>query len=356
MIFNSKPEASGLAATVSELEGAVAARDGDRTGRAFDAMMNAVQSASDAERALAGLRLAALIPAFPPTGPRPMLAMAAGYCVERGADPAACAEPILDGVHRDLLAALEFARRWAASGGPQDELPEPDEKIIDDALLARLGDDAYEATRLALAWCWIEQWQPPALAVLCRSAEVRRRHASALVTACRDLAALNRHDLKCLAYALAVLDEEPVVVLHRPTRTGFEVRIGGIGDNFQLHTLLAHALIGGGHVPGTPPSAESVRLATDPEPARGRSEVIAAGAFELLAPDGERIWNEGLPDDIPVVQGRRLLVLDDPAYQRSWNADRFFPHLPGTVELTRVLDADETRAWYAHTSSGDGTR
>lgn len=214
----------------------------------------------------------------------------------------------------------------------------------------------YEATRLALAWCSVEEWQPPALAVLCRSAEVRRRHASAILPACRDLAALKRHDLKCLAHVLAVLDDEPLVVLHRPTGTGFEVRIGGIGDNFQLHTLLAHVLVGGGHVPGTTPSAESVRLATDPAPAQGRTRTIATGAFELLAPDGERIWNEGLPDDIPVVEGRRLLVLDEPTYQRSWNADRFFPQLPGTAELTRVLTVGETRTWFARTSPGNGIR
>ncbi|MEU3605681.1 hypothetical protein AB0E83_09540 [Streptomyces sp. NPDC035033] len=272
----------------------------------------------------------------------------AGFCVERGADPAACAQPVLDGTHRDLLDALEFARRWAA-GGTGDELPEADEEIIDDAVLARLGGEADEALRLALAWCSVERWQPAALAVLCRSAEVRRRRASALLPACRDLAALERHDLKCLAYALAVLDDEPLVVLHRPTGTGFEVRIGGIGDNFQLHTLLAHVLVGGGHVPGTAPSAESVRLATDPVPAQGRTETVATGAFELLAPDGERIWNEGLPDDIPVVAGRRLLVLDEPVYPRSWNADRFFPMLPGTAELTRVLSADEARTWFAST-------
>ncbi|MFJ1564800.1 hypothetical protein [Streptomyces erythrochromogenes] len=348
MIFKWKRKAAGLAAVVSELEESVAARDGDRTESAFAAMMAGVQSASDAEHVLAGPRLAALIPEFPATGPRPMLAMAAGYCVERGADPVACAEPILGGVHRDLLDASEFARRWTATG--EDELPEPDTKIIDDALLARLGGDTHEALQLALAWCAVEEWQPPALAVLCRSAEVRRRDTSALLSACRDLAALERHDLKCLAYALAVLDDEPLVVLHRPTGTGFEIRIGGIGDNFQLHTLLAHVLVGGGHVPGSRPSAESVRLATDPEPARGRTQAVATGAFELLAPDGERIWNEGLPDDIPVVEGRRLLVLDEPAYQRSWNADRFFPHLPGTAELTRVLTADETRTWLARTS------
>ncbi|MEU8576378.1 hypothetical protein [Streptomyces asoensis] len=347
MIFRRKQKAADLAAVISELEQAVAARDGGRTERAFKAAMSGLQSATGTECGPAGPRLAALLPAFPPTGPRPMLAMMAGFCVERGADPAACAEPVLDGTHRDLLDALEFARRWA--GGGEDELPEADEKIIDDALLARLGGEAHEALRLALAWCSVEEWQPPALAVLCRSTEVRRRHASALLAACRDLAALERHDLKCLAYALAILDDEPLVVLHRPTGTGFEVRIGGIGDNFQLHTLLAHLLVGGGHVPGTAPSAESVRLATDPEPAQGRTGAVATGAFELLAPDGERIWNEGLPDDIPVVEGRRLLVLDEPTYARSWNADRFFPMLPGTAELTRVLSADEVQTWFTYT-------
>ncbi|MEU9132431.1 hypothetical protein AB0D08_30710 [Kitasatospora sp. NPDC048540] len=354
MIFRRKPKGQALASVLAELEQAVDARDGARTERAFNTAMRALQSAPDTERAEAGPRLAALLPAFPPTGPRPLLATAAGFCVERGADPAACAPPILDGARQDLADALEFARRWHA-GGAGDELPEPDEQIIDDALPQRLGAEPDQALRLALAWCSIEQWQPPALAVLCRSTEVRRRHASALLPLCRDLAALGRHDLTCLAHALAVLDDEPIVVLHRPTGTGYEVRIGGIGDNFQLHTLLAHVLVGGGHLPGTPPSAESVRLATAPEPAQGRSDTVATGAFELLAPDGERIWNEGLPDDIPVVEGRRLLVLDEPLYPRTWNADRFFPLLPGTAELTRVLDGDETRTWFTRTSPAGGT-
>jgi hypothetical protein len=52
-----------------------------------------------------------------------------------------------------------------------------------------------------------------------------------------------------------------------------------------------------------------------------------------------------------MVEGHRLLVLDEPIYQRSWNADRYFPHLPGTAELTRVLTAEETRTWFARTSS-----
>lgn len=347
MIFNRKQRPAHLTTAVSDLEEAVAARDGDRTGRAFSAVMQGAQSASDGECLDAGPRLAALLPAFPPTGPRTMLAMAAGFCVEQGADPLPCAQPILDGVRQDLLDALEFARRWTATGA---ELPGTSQELIDDAFLARLGDDAYEATRLALAWSSLEEWQPPALAVLCRSTEVRRRHASAVLPLCREVEALDRHDLKCLSYALAVLNDEPLIVLHRPTARAFEIRVDGIGDNFQLHTLLAHVLVGGAHVPGTPPSPESVHLATSPAPARTASDAVATGFFELLAPDGTRIWNEGLPDDIPLVEGRRLLVLDAPSYQRTWNADRFFPHMPGRAELVRVLPEPEARTWYARTS------
>ncbi|RKE17007.1 hypothetical protein [Streptomyces sp. TLI_171] len=346
MIFRKK-KAVGLSEHLTALEQGVAARDSERTERAFGAILGgALQAATGAEHLDAGPRLAALLPGFPPVGPRSVLATAAGFCVEQGADPAVCAEPILTTVQEEVRAALDFARRW-----PDAELPAADVEAVE-GLVARLGGDEYEALRLALAWCGIEEWQAPALAVLCRSGQVRQEFGAALLPLARELEALGRHDLKCLVYALAVLDEEPLVVLHRPTGTGYEVRIGGIGDNFQLHTLLAHVLIGGGHLPGDAPSAASVRLATDPAPARGRSDVTAFGSFDLLAPDGGPIWNEGLPDDIPVVDGRRLLVLDTPAYGRGWNADRFFPLLPGRADLLRVLPAEETAAWFARTTVG----
>ncbi|MFJ7586712.1 hypothetical protein ACIQZO_04795 [Streptomyces sp. NPDC097617] len=61
VIFKRKRKASSLNATVSELEEAVAARDGDRTERAFIAVIDAVQPEPETEHVLAGPRLAALI-------------------------------------------------------------------------------------------------------------------------------------------------------------------------------------------------------------------------------------------------------------------------------------------------------
>ncbi|SEM54881.1 hypothetical protein [Streptacidiphilus jiangxiensis] len=350
MIFKKRTKDSGLEAAVAELEQGVAERDPERTERAFGATLQALRSAPAGEGAPFGERLAALIPDFPPVGPRPMLAMMAGFCVEQGADPAACAKPILAGVHEALLDVLEFAERWRA-GDPDAELPEPDGESVDEAALSRLGDDRYEALRLASAWTTLDEWQPPALAVLCRSVPVRRAAgATELPELVRAVAELKQHDLKCLAYALEVLDDEPLVVLHRASGAGFELRIGGIGDNFQLHTLLAHVLIGGGHLPGQAPDPRVVALSLDApfDPGADLGGLHATGPFNLVAPDGSWIWNEGNPADIPVVDGRRLLVLDPPPYQRGWNVGRFFPMMTASIGLTRVLPPEEAQAWFRH--------
>ncbi|NEE61195.1 hypothetical protein G3M55_93900, partial [Streptomyces sp. SID8455] len=76
-------------------------------------------------------------------------------------------------------------------------------------------------------------------------------------------------------------------------------------------------------------------------------QVDTVGSFDLTAPDGGRLWNEGAPADIPVVDGVRLLVLDEPSYRRSWPAGRFFPGMRGDVILERALEQEETERWFA---------
>ncbi|MCX4580542.1 hypothetical protein OHB41_46840 [Streptomyces sp. NBC_01571] len=72
----------------------------------------------------------------------------------------------------------------------------------------------------------------------------------------------------------------------------------------------------------------------------GRTRLVAGrwsraccppSAFEELAEEGYAT-NEGLPGDIPVEEGCRLLMLDEQMYQRSWNSDRCVPLSPGTAE------------------------
>jgi hypothetical protein len=145
---------------------------------------------------------------------------------------------------------------------------------------------------------------------------------------------------------LLVLDDEPMVVLHRATGRGYRVTISGIGDNFQLHTLLAAALIGDesrGMVPGKRPTDAEIAAASDGEdmtPAGG-----IRGNFNLVDAYGEWIWNEGRPADIPELEGTRVVVIDPPPYARSWNPGRAYPLMRPTVTVTGLLPPDEAKHW-----------
>lgn len=162
---------------------------------------------------------------------------------------------------------------------------------------------------------------------------------------------------------LRVLDDEPLVVLHPGERKGYEVRISGVADNFQLHTLLAGELIGDpgkGWLNGKKPPAAVVALARGDGMPTG--ELHTTGAFNLwnwtgLQPDGTLptgqdgsdhwIWNEGAPADIRPFEGMRVVLLGPPPYPRGWNAGRRFPNMPAEFAVQRVLSFDEVADWLA---------
>jgi hypothetical protein len=147
---------------------------------------------------------------------------------------------------------------------------------------------------------------------------------------------------------LLVLDLEPLLVLHPASGQGFEVTIGGLGDNYQLHTLLAYRLIPS-LIAGEPPLESWVDAASvgpELEPPGG-----IRGQFELSDASGETIWNEGRPCDIPLFEGRRVVVLGPPPYARSWNAGRLYPMMTPMVDVTRVLPSDEAASWLGKIST-----
>ncbi|MCX4658254.1 hypothetical protein [Streptomyces uncialis] len=318
---------------VAGFEAAVRGRDPRTSQEAFAALHQHFERAGESEFADAAPRLAALLAELPP-GPRAVTAQLIGACVERGADPLVCAPALLAGLARTLEAAAEFPARWRAAGG--GELPQPDAGEPHSGVVARVGED------VARGWWNLPLWETAALAVLNHRA-VRGLvpdRPGLLATAGRIADAADGH-LQCLIHALLVLDDEPLVVLHRDTRTGYRMRMTGIADNFQLHTLLAAELAGAGHVPGEIPAPEAVAVCRD-----APGQVPTTGTFQLTAPDGGAIWNEGTPSDIPVVDGVRLLVLDPPPYARGWPTGRFLAGMPGDLRLERVLDAAETGRWF----------
>ncbi|WP_426497439.1 hypothetical protein [Streptomyces sp. D54] len=328
---------AGFGGAVADFEAAVTAQDAKRSGKAFVRLQETFGQAREPELLDGGPRLAAVLEQVPP-GPRAVVAVLVGACVERGADAERCAPGVLAGLRWALEQALVFSDAWVASGG--GAFPVPDGAEPGPEAVERAGFDA------AVGWWTLPQWEMAAVAMLNHPGV--RRAVGFRSEALRLLGAVERvsgAELKSLAYALLVLDDEPLVALHRASGTGYLLRLSGIGDNFQLHTLLADALIGGGHVEGHAPSAQEAAVCRETP-----GQVDTVGSFDLVAPDGERIWNEGAPADIPVVDGVRLLVLDEPSYRRSWPAGRFFPGMRGDALLERPLDPEETERWYAHVS------
>ncbi|MER7751461.1 hypothetical protein [Kitasatospora sp. NPDC097643] len=336
---------------VAALEAVVADLDDEGFGPALGLVGGLFGSADPSEAAAAGPRLAALLPDAPPF-PRAHLAMVVGACVEQGADPVACSGPVLAGLRGALTGAQRLVEGWERTGGgplpdpEQDDPAEAHERIADPAVL-----DAWHAHLAVVAWWTLHLWQRAAWAVYAHPAVRTEARGSGVTAALLGLIRRYRgeqHDLKGLAHLAGMLDDEPLLVLDRPTGTGYLLRMSGLSDTFQLHTLLADVLIGGGHLPGVPQDPQVVALART-EFLDGR-RVIATGAFNLVAPDGSWLWNEGTPSDIPVVDGVRTLVLDPLPYERSWSAGRFIQEIPGDLRLERVLSPAEAARLLATTA------
>jgi len=72
-----------------------------------------------------------------------------------------------------------------------------------------------------------------------------------------------------------------------------------------------------------------------------------AATFDLAdpraAPVGTWIWGEGLPRDVPAIDGVRTVLVGPPAYARTWSISRTFSALPARIDVVRELAAIEAR-------------
>ncbi|MBO0796205.1 MAG: hypothetical protein J2P36_35380, partial [Ktedonobacteraceae bacterium] len=209
-----------------------------------------------------------------------------------------------------------------------------------------------------------------ALAVVMRLSSVRTAicHDAAFVSALTSTTGYSSA-ADCLSTLSQVLDNEEIIVLHPGLKCGYRIRIRGVSDNFQLHTLLADALIGDPNqrwLPGQRPDPRVAAAANNgPFPLPGEEDAkfpAAEGAFNLwnwqgLQSDGTLpkggsnsehwVWNEGTPADIEHFEGTRVILLGPPPYHRSWNAGRFFPGLDGELEVLEIASPAPVDDWLA---------
>ncbi|WP_435827613.1 hypothetical protein [Actinoplanes philippinensis] len=261
---------------------------------------------------------------------------------------------LLDVLVERVTDGLEQAVRFpvlAEKDGGAFEAPGSQEEA--DALIDRVARAAAQAgigreegIRITESFFTVEDWIPSLLLPLqqkrVRQAFPGRDRLAAAADAMSDYA----DAAPWLHGLLRVVDDEPFLVIHRPTGRAFRLTLSGVGDNFQLHTLLAATLIGDpaqGLIEGERPAPAWIAAATDGrdlQPAGG-----VRGQFELFGADGERIWGEGRPADIPILDGHRVVVLDRPSYARAWNTGRVYPLMHPEISLDRTLPATEAAAW-----------
>lgn len=280
--------------------------------------------------------LAELFPIVPPDGGA-ALATRCAALIERGADPTPIVAPLTACAMRALRGCAQIARAWP-------ELPEADMSapVIHDELVHSRELSHAEAYEAAAGWTTIDTWRRALSTVLqyrvvreqLRAIPLVHRSLDEAVSACYDYLP----DLIDVACLLAVLDDEPLLVVHRASQSGYRLIMAGIADVFQLHTLLAHLLIGPAERgliddAGPGPDPAQVAAATD-----GRRDAPMRSYFTLRDVHGEEIWNQSIPVDIPRRRRHRLIVLDTQERPTYWPHGRSFSHMRPTLELSQQLN------------------
>ena len=352
---------------VSPVDGALSelarlARADNSTSAAFEDAIRAVwraasrvppEMANDAMRTMLPLLS---VPSVPRAG---FVALCCGGLVERGADPEIALAVVIERLRGVLPEAVAFAEA-ALQLSRTEQIPGTDVDLT--AMVEEFGSHVARA-QPPLAWAWTatDLFGRAAIAMLSRSKAGREaaRHDAELANGLARLAGVLPL-ANWLAQILAVLDDEEILVLHPGLGRGYRVRISGLADNFQLHTLLAGALLGDpaqGWLPGQAPLPQ-VLAAARGETVDGESPV-ARGVFNLvgwrglnaegqLPAGGEQalwIWGEGAPSEIEPFEGLRVVLLGETPYARSWPAEARFPGLAAEVAVLEKLDAATVGNW-----------
>ncbi|WP_017543373.1 hypothetical protein [Nocardiopsis prasina] len=275
------------------------------------------------------------------------LSVVAGALVEMGTDPGPAGIETLHRLRTMGKGAIVFVRAWERTGGGPP--PDPDAVTADAEarVAAELGPDAPAAT---MCWWTIRRHGLAARTMLGEPgvrAHTRRDpslHAELVAIANQLSDQLTEFDeVRAL---LRMAEASSALVMDRTSGRAFRVLFDGISDNFQLHTLLADALIGphGQGLPGDPPDPRWTASFRD-GPVDPAAQTVW-GWWNLVAHDGAWVWNEGVPAEIPTIDGEHVLVLDEQPYPRSWNAGRRLPHVRGWLQVDSELDTEEAALWW----------
>jgi hypothetical protein len=339
--------AASLRGFIDELISSIASGDYPAFRQSAKGLAVAGPQAVPSELSAAITRLAPVIPRL--GGPFAKTVLIAGALVEWGGPPLPLTELTPARADTDLELFDIFPRVWARASGGQP-LPDREDEAADAGVEEILGAAADRlrlpgpiARQFATTWFHVEDWMRLMITLLAigefRAAIASRDRLRAAAAAIADRSAQARwvHGLTL------VLDDEPLIVLDPASGRGFQLTMSGIGDNYQLHTLLADRLAA--RVPGLqPPERHWVAAATGAPPALPGGAIIQRRC-RLFDGQGSYVYPEGHPADIQPLGGARVLVLHPPLGRFGWTSGRTYEHMRPTLTLNRELGPAEAAGW-----------
>jgi hypothetical protein len=210
----------------------------------------------------------------------------------------------------------------------------------------------------AEAWNTLDIFWPPAIDMFSISPEARAE-ASYLTSLTNKLAPY-QNGSHWLDIMLKVLHEESVLVIEPAKNLGIVGRMSGIAGNFQLHVLLMDVFPQRLWLqsPRVLPHITELARGNGPQ----QTDDIVSGQWNMYCwqalqpnlhlPDPKKwpsdeqwIWGEGLPADIPVFDGHRVVLLGPPSYLRTWRSQRLFENLSANIEIVKKLSRSEVQQW-----------
>jgi hypothetical protein len=293
--------------------------------------------------------------AYRPQGVFARLALTAGAFVEWGGSPVPLAKNAPACTLLTLQLRAAFSELWPVVGAgrpePDADEPPPMDELVDlfAAKAAELRLTHQQAADIAVSWHDARHWVALMITVMARR---EFRDAANLLPDIGKVAVKLADRVQrahWLPGLVQVLDDEPVIAIDHATGRGFRLTMSGVGDNFQLHTLLAHRLIGDparGLVRGEPPAPTWVAAATTAPPQLPFDDPIQR-RFRLYDATGAYINPEGRPAEIAIVDGVRVIVLHPPLGNYRWTGGRTYEHMVPTLTLDQIMTADEADAWRA---------
>jgi len=280
-------------------------------------------------------------------------ALIIGTVLEQGYNPLSSTQPLIERLRQVLSMCMTFAtqrhRIPLDRGADEQDMAEAFDEVCPEVVHI-FPNEARAREALDLFW-------HSAIALFSSSVDARKagQPLRSLTQPITDY----HEGAYWLDLMLSTPIDEPLLAIEPKSLQGFQGTMTGIVDNFQLHTLLMDVFPSESLVPRRRVPERIVDVARGKGPQHTDDEVTGVWIMYAwtaiqsnlqLPPTDDRennrhwIWGEGHPEDIPIFEGFRVILLGPPSYTRTWTSNRMFAQLAAEIQ-GRNLQKDVVTAW-----------